>query len=91
MRDCHLPIVVHLFIDYDMSVELLNTIMDDKSTTNKEAIEKHITPLDDENRQEIKDIVQNIEAGEITKHFTTESLQNNHKKYRTERGELKIV
>lgn len=66
----------HQIIDYDMLVELLNTFMDDKSTTNKEAIEKHITPLDDENRQEIKDIVQDIEAGEITKHFTTESLQN---------------
>ncbi|MEB7430988.1 hypothetical protein NEN51_13095 [Enterococcus lactis] len=66
----------HQIIDYDMLVELLNTFMDDKSTTNKEAIEKPITPLDDENRQEIKDIVQDIEAGEITKHFTTESLQN---------------
>ncbi len=28
MRDCHLPIVVHLFIDYDMLVELLNTMKD---------------------------------------------------------------
>ncbi len=80
----------HQIIDYDMLVELLNTFIDDKSTTNKEAIEKHITPLDDENRQEIKDIVQDIEAGEITKHFTTESLQNTRKKYRTERRELKI-
>ncbi len=31
-----------------------------------------------------------IEAGEITEHFTTESLQNTRKKYRTEYRELKI-
>ena len=73
-----------------MLVELLNTFMDDKNETNKVAIEKHITPMDEESRQEINAIVVDIEAGEITEHFTTESLQNTRKKYRTEYRELKI-
>ena len=64
--------------------------MDDKNETNKVAIEKHITPMDEESRQEINAIVVDIEAGEITEHFTTESLQNTRKKYRTEYRELKI-
>jgi len=80
----------HQIIDYDMLVELLNTFMDDKNETNKVAIEKHITPMDEESRQEINAIVVDIEAGEITEHFTTESLQNTRKKYRTEYRELKI-
>lgn len=69
----------HQIIDYDMLVELLNTFMDDKNETNKVAIEKHITPMDEESRQEINAIVVDIEAGEITEHFTTESLQNTRK------------
>ncbi|MGX7244400.1 DEAD/DEAH box helicase family protein [Enterococcus quebecensis] len=80
----------HEIIDYDRLVELLNVFMDDKTKTNKEAIDKHITPMDDESRQEIHEIVDDIEAGEITQHFTTESLQDTRKKYRTERRELKI-
>jgi type I restriction enzyme R subunit len=80
----------HEIIDYDMLVELLNTFMDDKSETNKEAIDKHITPMDDESRQEINEIVDDIETGEINEHFTTETLQNTRKKYRTERRELSI-
>ncbi|MDT2822380.1 type I restriction endonuclease subunit R [Enterococcus devriesei] len=80
----------HEIIDYDRLVELLNTFIDDKSETNKEAIEKEITPMDDESRQEINAIVVDIESGEITEHFTTESLQNTRKKYRTEYRELKI-
>ncbi|MGX7204955.1 DEAD/DEAH box helicase family protein [Enterococcus pingfangensis] len=80
----------HVIIDYDMLVDLLNRFMDDISEENKEAIDKHITPMDDESRQEIHEIVESIESGEITKHFTTESLQNTRKKYRTERRELKI-
>ena len=80
----------HQIIDYDMLVELLNTFMDDKSTTNKEAIEKHITPMDEESRQEINEIVDEIESGEITKHFTTETLQSTRMKKRNERRELEI-
>lgn len=80
----------HQIIDYDMLVGLLNAFIDDKSATNKAAIEKHITPMEEESRQEINEILDDIESGEITKHFTTESLQNMRKKYRTERRELKI-
>ena len=46
--------------------------------------------MNDESRQEIHEIVDDIESGEITKHFTTESLRETRKKYRTERRELKI-
>lgn len=80
----------HEIIDYDRLVELLNTFIDNANEANKEAINKHIIPMDDESRQEIGDIVSDIESGGITKHFTTESLQNARKKYRTERRELKI-
>lgn len=80
----------HEIIDYDRLVELLNTFIDDKSETNKEAIEKEITPMDNDSRQEINAIVVDIESGDITEHFTTESLQNTRKKYRTEYRELKI-
>lgn len=80
----------HEVIDYDMLVELLNTFMDDQTETNKEAIDKQITPMDNESRQEIHEIVEDIESGRITEHFTTESLRETRKKYRTERQELKI-
>lgn len=80
----------HEIIDYDRLVELLNLFIDDTSETNKTEIDKHITPMDDESRQEIQEIVVEIEAGEITKHFTTESLQTTRAKHRTERKELKI-
>lgn len=80
----------HQIIDYDMLVELLNAFIDDKTEANKEAINKQITPMDDESREEIREIVDDIESGDITKHFTSESLQETRKKYRTERRELKI-
>jgi type I restriction enzyme R subunit len=80
----------HEIIDYDRLVELLNAFIDNKNETNKEAIDKHIRPMNDESRQEIHEIVDDIESGEITKHFTTESLRETRKKYRTERRELKI-
>ncbi|WP_406834691.1 type I restriction endonuclease subunit R [Lactococcus lactis] len=80
----------HQIIDYDMLVELLNAFMDNKTESNKEAIDKHITPMDDESRQEIREIVEDIESGDIREHFTSESLETTRKKYRTERQELKI-
>lgn len=80
----------HEIIDYDMLVELLNAFIDDKTEQNKEAIDTHIVPMDAESQKEIHEIVENIESGEITKHFTTESLQETRKKYRTERQELSI-
>ncbi|HHT5789057.1 TPA: hypothetical protein ACSZBQ_01780 [Listeria monocytogenes] len=80
----------HEIIDYDMLVELLNTFMDEKNKSNKDAIEKHIVPMDEESQHEIHGIVDDIEAGNITEHFTTDSLQETRKKYRTEHRELKV-
>ncbi|MBC2316247.1 type I restriction endonuclease subunit R [Listeria booriae] len=80
----------HEIIDYDLLVELLNTFMDDKTEDNREAIDKHIIPMDEDSQHEIHEIVDDIEAGNITEHFTTETLQDTRKKYRTERRELKI-
>ncbi|MBC2099442.1 type I restriction endonuclease subunit R [Listeria booriae] len=80
----------HEIIDYDLLVELLNTFMDYKTEDNREAIDKHIIPMDEDSQHEIHEIVDDIEAGNITEHFTTESLQDTRKKYRTERRELKI-
>lgn len=77
-------------IDYDRLVELLNQYIDKTDETNKQAIEEHIVPMDDESRQEINSIVEDIESGAITKHFTTESLADTRKKKRTENQELKI-
>ena len=42
----------HEIIDYDMLVELLNNFMDEKTEHNREAIDKHITPMDDETLQQ---------------------------------------
>lgn len=80
----------HQIVNYDMLVELLNTFIDETTIKNKEAIEKHIIPMDEENRQEINEIVEDIESGNIKEHFTTESLESTRKKNRTERQELKI-
>ena len=77
-------------IDYDKLVELLNRFMDKTDESNKQAIEEHIVPMDNEGRQEINSIVVDIESGEITKHFTMESLKATRKKYRTIRQELEI-
>lgn len=77
-------------IDYDKLVELLNNYIDTTDESNKQAIEEHIVPMDEDSRQEINDIVIDIEAGDITDYFTTESLAQTRKKYRTERQELEI-
>lgn len=75
-------------IDYDRLVELLNDYIDKTTELNKKAIEDHIVPMDEDSRQEISSIVQDIEAGEIKEHFTTDSLAITRKKYRTEKQEL---
>lgn len=80
----------HEIIDYDHLVELLNLYIDKTTDANKESIEKHITPMDDESRKEIQEIVVEIESGDITTHFTTETLQTTRGKYRTQRRELII-
>ncbi|MFW7387480.1 type I restriction endonuclease subunit R [Vagococcus fluvialis] len=77
-------------IDYDKLVELLNKFIDVTDSTNKKAIEDHIVPMDEESRQEINDIVDDIESGDITEHFTTETLSTTRKKYRTDKQELRI-
>lgn len=77
-------------IDYDKLVELLNNFIDVTDEINKQAIETHIVPMDEESREEINDIVEDIEAGEIKNHFTTDSLAETRKKYRTEKQELRI-
>ncbi|WP_462259356.1 type I restriction endonuclease subunit R [Vagococcus teuberi] len=77
-------------IDYDKLVELLNNYIDKTDETNKQAIEEHVIPMDEDSRQEIHDIVGDIESGDITEHFTTETLATTRKKYRTEKQELEI-
>ena len=80
----------HEIIDYDVLVDLLNSFIDEQSEPNKEAIEKHILPMEEDSREEIQEIVTGIEEGEITQHFTTDSLNETRKRYRTERQELLI-
>lgn len=80
----------HEIIDYDWLVELLNLFIDHQTDENKTNIEKHILPMDEESQQEIKDIIVDIESGEIKQHFTTQTLEETRKKNRTERQELKI-
>lgn len=77
-------------IDYDRLVELINTYIDVTTTDNRKAVEEHIIPLDDEDRGEIDDILDQIEQGEIKQHFDTETLKSARKRVRNERQELKI-
>lgn len=77
-------------IDYDRLVELINHYIDETTTDNKQVIEDHIVQLDEDGRQDIHDIMDEIEAGEITTHFTKESLEEKRKNYRSDRTELKI-
>ncbi|GEL92558.1 hypothetical protein EVI01_18950 [Enterococcus villorum] len=59
----------------------MNTFMENKNITNKEAIRKYITPMNEESCQKINEFVNDIERGKITKHFTTEILKHARKKY----------
>ncbi|MFD1485800.1 HsdR family type I site-specific deoxyribonuclease [Lacticaseibacillus baoqingensis] len=80
----------HEIIDYDKLVELLNLYIDDTIPANRDAVEEHITPMDDDNRSEIEDILDGIEKGDYTEHFDTDSLQHARRTIRTEKKELKI-
>ena len=80
----------HEIIDYDWLVDLLNLFMDQKTPENKASIEKHILPLDEMSQQEIKDIIVDIESGEIKEHFTKATLEDQRKHKRSDRQELKI-
>lgn len=80
----------HEIIDYDKLVELLNEYIDDTVPDNRDAVEDHITPMDDESRSEIEEILDGIESGDYTEHFDTDSLQHARRTIRTEKKELKI-
>ena len=80
----------HEIIDYDWLVDLLNLFMDQKTPENKASIEKHILPLDEMSQQELKDIIVDIESGEIKEHFTKATLEDQRKHKRSDRQELKI-
>lgn len=80
----------HEIIDYDWLVDLLNLFIDNKTPENKATIEKHILPMDEASQQEIKDIIVDIESGEIKQHFTKQSLEETRKTNRSDRQELKI-
>jgi type I restriction enzyme R subunit len=77
-------------IDYDMLVDLLNNYIDETTAENRKAVEGHITPMDDDNRSEIENILDGIENGEYKQHFDTESLEHTRKAIRTERKELEV-
>lgn len=85
-----IDLYAHEIIDYDKLVALLNTYIDETTPVNRGAVETHITPMDDDNRSEIEDILDGIENGDYTRHFDTDSLQRARKTIRTENKELKI-
>lgn len=80
----------HEIIDYDMLVALLNAYMDETTTQNHQAVEEHITPMDDDSRSEIEAILDGIENHVYTTHFDTETLKQARRAVRTEQVELKI-
>ncbi|GEO69370.1 type I restriction endonuclease subunit R [Levilactobacillus acidifarinae] len=80
----------HEIIDYDMLVALLNAYMDEMTEENHQAVEEHITPMDDDSRTEIEEILDGIENHVYTTHFDTESLKEARQTIRTEKIELKI-
>jgi len=77
-------------IDYDKLVDLLNAYMDEVSFANRAAVEEHVQPLDQDNREEIGQVLDGIEQGEYTEPFTTETLKSVRKAIRTAQQDLKI-
>lgn len=77
-------------IDYDRLVELLNNYIDETIDENRKKVEEHITPLDDDSRNEIDEVLDGIESGRYKNHFDTETLKTARKKIRSDREELKI-
>ncbi|GKT03158.1 type I restriction endonuclease subunit R [Furfurilactobacillus entadae] len=77
-------------IDYDRLVDLLNQYMDETISKNREAVEEHITPMDDKSRDEINGVLDGIEDGVYKEHFNTETLKTARKSIRSERRELKL-
>lgn len=77
-------------INYDVLVELLNKYIDETTQVNRDAVEEHIVPMDEEGKQEINDVLDSIEAKEIREHLNTETLKIERKKSRGVRTELKL-
>ncbi|GJM47972.1 type I restriction endonuclease subunit R [Weissella soli] len=77
-------------IDYDLLVSLLNDYMDDITDAKREAVEEHVKPLDQANREEIEAVLDGIENGDYQAHFDTETLKTVRKTIRSEQQELKI-
>ena len=77
-------------INYDKLVDLLNAYMDETSVANRAAVEEHVQPLDQDNREEIGQVLDGIENGEYQEHFTTETLKSVRKAIRTAQQDLKL-
>lgn len=77
-------------IDYDKLVELLNNYIDSTTPENRDAVEKHVQPLEQEGRDEIDEVLDRIESGDIKEHFDTESLKTVRKAIRSDKEELAI-
>lgn len=77
-------------IDYDELVDLLNEYIDATTIDNRNAVEEHIKPLDQNSREEIDTVLDGIEQGEYQNHFDTERLKSVRKRIRNDKQELKI-
>lgn len=77
-------------INYDKLVELLNVYIDETTPDNRAAVEEHINPLDQKNRDEITEVLDGIEQGTYKEHFDTETLTHVRKTIRTAQQELMI-
>lgn len=77
-------------IDYDQLVDLLNLYIDEESKANRDAVEEHIIPMDEDGKEEIRDVLESIENKDITEHLTTETLKQERRKSRGLRTELKM-
>ncbi|HAT55860.1 MAG TPA: type I restriction endonuclease subunit R [Lactobacillus sp.] len=77
-------------IDYDRLVDLLNEYMDETTVANRAAVDEHIKPLDQDNRDEIDAVMDGIENGDYQEHFDTETLKTVRKTIRSEQTELKV-
>ena len=77
-------------INYDKLVELLNVYIDETTPDNRAAVEEHINPLDQKNRDEITEVLDGIEQGRYKEHFDTETLTHVRNTIRTAQQELMI-
>ncbi|MFR0554724.1 type I restriction endonuclease subunit R [Loigolactobacillus coryniformis subsp. coryniformis] len=77
-------------IDYDVLVDLLNAYMDETTHNNRQAVEDHVKPMDQDSRAEIDTVLDSIEQGDYHQHFDTETLKTARKKIRNDKQELKI-